>query len=120
MAEYLVGDVPWLTLFDEDQKCLYISEKNTITKLDVLTGAHKQVISRNTEPWALAIDSKNNMLWVSNYAVNTVTNLNISDGKRLKNYQTGKCPIAMLYDSVNDALWVANAHDSTVSKIKHN
>ena len=71
-------------------------------------------------PYAIAFDSNNNSIWVTNQDSNndTVTQIDATTGA-MTTHVVGTYPYAIAFDSNpnNSSIWVANYRDSTVTKI---
>src|SRR5579863_7727669 len=79
--------------------------------------ATQSAIPVGSAPWAVAFDSANNELYVTNNGGNNVSVINATSGSVIKTIAVGKAPEEIAYDSANKELYVANNQSNSVSVI---
>ena len=74
-------------------------------------------IKVRNSPYALAINPKTDLLYVTNILSNTISVIDVSTDQIISTVDVGKYPYAIAVDKYNNVIYVANTRDNTVSVI---
>ena len=74
-------------------------------------------IKVRNSPYALAINPKTDLLYVTNILSNTISVIDVSNDQIISTVDVGKYPYAIAVDKYNNVIYVANTRDNTISVI---
>jgi YVTN family beta-propeller protein len=118
ISERPVGSHAWGLALNEVTGVVYVARIENADLAAVKSDSTvPAILPAGAIPCAIAVDSKNNKLYVSNYGDNTVTVIDANTGNASASIHVGNHPKSIAFDPSRNLVYVANTRDDSITVI---